>query len=231
MPKTVAEARTIVEESVLHTDANSFTPIKLDEAIQAACNRFLRETKTQRSTRSLSVTTGTSSYDLATEFTAGFGSDQIVGVPYLAAPDYRPVQIFDFEVIRREYDASASSGRPDMIAFHGSAATVYPTPDDNYTVTMNTWELIDTTNWEIGGTDDTTLAITLNVPEQWVRDVLWWGGRAYMIYGAPGHDDDRAAMGEFLNIIERAKGTGQRSGRTWPSFKGNISQAYGPRRL
>lgn len=231
MPRTVAQARTLVEESLLHSESNSFSKTKLDEAIQASCNRFLRETKTQRSTRTLTTVSGTESYDLETEFTTGFMSDQIVGLPYIAADDYRPLNVVDWEVVRREYDASASSGRPEMVAFHGATALLYPDPDAVYNITCNTWELLDETGWTLGGTDGTTVAVVLNMPEQWVRDVLWWGARAYMIYGAAGHIDDQPAMSEFLNLIERAKGTGQRSGRNWPSYKGGVSQAYSPRRL
>ena len=229
MAFTVEDARKILSTCVLHTYEEALEREKYDRAIIAAGNRFLRETRVARSVKSWSISSGTNTYDLDSAISSEFRPDQIIGLPHLQSTDWRPLQIVDYEVIRREYDASAASGRPEMVGFHGDTAIVFPDPDANYTITVNSWDLLTTTNWTIGGTDATTLAVTLNIPERWCYGVIWWGARAYLLYGAPGHPDDQPAMGEFLNVIERAKGEGQRSGKTWPSYKGTIEQAYGPR--
>lgn len=227
---TVKEARLKLMDSVLHAEANEFTTTKQDRAIIAACNRFLRETHVARSTRSVALTSGTRVYDLDSSVGTGFRPDQIIGMPHIAATDWRPLQVVDYEVIRREFDTSAATGRPEMVGFNGDQMTVFPTPDANYTVTFQTWDVLDQTNWTIGGVDSSTLAVTLNIPNRWADDVIWWGARAYLLMGAPGHPDAGAAMQHFERvIIPSAKGEGQRSGRWWPSYKGTIEQAYGPR--
>jgi len=230
MAITVEQARQKLENAVLHTEVGSFSYKKLDHALIAACNRFLRETHVVRSSETLALSSGTEEYDLDTAISAQFRPDQILGVMYLAADDYSPVQVVAWDVIRREYDTSDASGRPEMIAFNGDKAIVYPSPDTSYNVTMQTWDLLDQTNWTIGGMDATTRAVELNIPDRWVDDVIWFGARAYLLLGAPGHPDAYAAMQEFLrNVIPLAKGEGTRHGAWWPSYKGTLEQGYGPR--
>jgi|14BtaG_2_1085337.scaffolds.fasta_scaffold03225_6 hypothetical protein len=230
MATTVQQAREIVYDSVLHTYDSSFDLTKLDRAIIAACNRFLRETHVARTSRSISVTTGTIEYDLDDEVGTGFRSDQIIGVPHIASSDWRPLQVVDYDIVRREFDTTAATGRPELVAFNGDKAVVYPTPDDNYTVTLQTWDLLNTTGWTVGGTDGTTLAVTLNIPDRWAHDVLWFGARGYLLLGAPGHPDAAPAMSEFMDVVIRgAKGEGNRGGSWWASARGTHEQTYGPR--
>lgn len=230
MATTVQQAREIVYDSVLHTYGGSFNLTKLDRAIIAACNRFLRETRVARTARSVAITTGTIEYDLDDEVGTGFRSDQIIGVPHIADSDWRPLQVVDYDIVRREFDTTAATGRPELIAFNGDKASVYPTPDDNYTVTLQTWDLLDTSDWTVGGTDETTLGVTLNIPDRWSHDVLWFGARGYLLLGAPGHPDAAPAMSEFMDVVVRgAKGEGNRVGSWWPSARGTHEQTYGPR--
>lgn len=230
MAITVEEARKIVFDSTIHTNETAFSTLKVDRAIIAACNRFLRETKVARRTDTFATVASTATYDLDTEIESGFRSDQIIGVPHIASPDWRPLQVVDYEIVRREHDVTAASQRPEMIAFNGATATMYPTPDAAYTIAMRSWELLDTTNWTAGGNDPTTRAKTLNIPDRWSYDVLWFGARGYLLLGAPGHTDGPAAMAEFTgSVIPNATGEGQRGGAWWPSAKGTHEQTYGPR--
>ncbi len=229
MAITVPEARLYVTDSVLHAAQDVFSERKLDMAIRTAFERFLRETQVARSTKTMATVSGTRFYDLDTEIASGFRPDQIVGMPYIQATDYRSLQIVDYEVIRREYDTSDATGRPEMIGFNGNRMFMFPTPDDAYTVNIEAWDTLDITGWTIGGTDATTLAKEINVPDRWAYEVLNIGARAYLILGAPGHPDAQASMYEFERMIARNKGAGQRGGRWWPSSKGTIEQGYGPR--
>ncbi len=230
MAITVPQARQIVTNSVLHTYDAAFDLEKTDRAIIAACNRFLRETHVARATNTISALASTIEYDLDTEVSTGFRPDQIIGVPHIASTDWRPVQVVDYEVLRRMHDAVTASGRPELVAFHGDKAYLYPTPDASYTITLQSWELLDVSSWTIGGTDASTVAHTLNIPDRWAYDVLWFGARGYLLLGAPGHPDAAAAMSEFTGtVIPLAKGEGQRSGAWWPSQMGTHEQTYGPR--
>lgn len=229
MAITVEQARQIVFDSVLHTYDSAFNARKLDRAIIATCNRFLRETHIARTSRSIAIVSDTIEYDLDSEVADGFRPDQIVGVPHVASDDWRPLQIVDYDILRREYDTTEASGRPELISFSGDKAYVFPKPDAGYTITLQTWDLLDTTNWQVGGTDTTTLSKELNIPERWCHDVLWFGARGYLLLGAPGHPDAASSMAEFVNVIARAKGEGQRSGTWWPSRRGTHEQTYGPR--
>lgn len=230
MATTVEQARQIVEESAIHTYGGAFDATKVDRAIIGAANRFLRETRVARSQNTITTVASTVEYDLDSEVSSGFRPDQIIGVPHIASADWRPVQIVDYGVMRREHDTTAASGRPEMISFNGDKAYLYPTPDAAYDITLQSWELLDMTGWTIGGTDPTTLAVELNIPDRWAYDVLWFGARGYMLLGAPGHPDAAAAMSEFTGrVIPMAKGEGQRNGMWWPSRRGTHEQTYGPR--
>lgn len=209
---TVQEARAKVTDSILHTGTQTFSNTKLDRAIIAACNRFLRETRMVRKSSSLSITSGTITYDLDTLATGGLNIEQIIGVLHIASTDWKRVKLVDYNVVRHRHEHESAVGKPSMVAVDGDNLVVYPTPDANYTLTVQTWELLDQTGWTIGGDDATTLAVELNVPDRWIDDVLWWGARAYMLLGAPGHPDASASMSEFSRVvIPKARGEGTKS--------------------
>ncbi|MDB4261468.1 hypothetical protein N9878_01235 [bacterium] len=212
MATTVQQARAKVIDSILHTGTATFSETKIDRAIIASCNRFLRETRLVRKKHTVSIIAGTITYDLDTLVAAGLEFQQVMSVANLASTDWGKVDIVDFDSVRFEHEDNTRTDKPEMIGFDGDNMVVWPTPDANYTLDVQTYQLTDETGWTIGGTDATTLAVVLNVPARWVDDVLWFGARAYLLFGAPGHRDAAPAMSEFIrNIIPKAKGENLKS--------------------
>lgn len=207
MAYTVETARAMLLDSIVHTGTASFSNSKLDRAIIAACNRFLRETRIVRKQTDVSLSDGTTTYDLDTLTSGGTNFRRIINVMHIASPDWNEVELVDYNTVRQEFEDSTAKGKPEMVAIDGDNLVVHPTPDAAYTLNVQTYELLDQTGWTVGGTDGTTLAVTLNVPEDWIDDVLWFGARAYLLLGAPGHPDARVAMAEFTRvIIPKARG-------------------------
>jgi hypothetical protein len=212
MAVTVEEARAKVLDSILHTGTTTFSESKLDRAIIASVNRFLRETRLSRKTHSISISDGVISYSMATLAAAGTDLEARVGVAHVASTDWERVKYTDYNNIRHRHEKESADGKPELIGFDGDNMIVYPTPDAAYTLTVQTYELQDVSSWTIGGTDGTTLAVTLDVPDRWVDDVLWFGARGYLLFGAPGHVDASAAMAEFTRVlIPKARGDTLRS--------------------
>jgi len=204
---TVEEARAKVRDSIVHTGTSSFSDTKVDRAIIAACNRFLRETRIVRKQTDVSLSDGTTTYSLATLKSGGTDFDRLIQIMHLASPGWERVEMSDYNVVRSHLEEDSSEGEPKLVALDGDNLVVYPTPDASYTLKVQTYELQDETGWTIGGSDGTTLAVTLTVPDAWVDDVLWFGARAYLLLGAPGHPDARPAMVEFTrSVIPRAIG-------------------------
>ncbi len=209
MAVTVETARAILADSILHTGSSTFSDTKKDRAILSAVNRFLRETRLNRKKQSISITSGTISYSLATLEAAGTNLDNIMGTMHIAPTDWREVKLVDYDTIREQHDDHEKTGHPELVGVDGDNLVVYPTPDANYTLTAQTFELQDMTDWTVGDGGATTLAATLSVPDRWVDDVLWFGARGYLLFGAPGHPDAAPAMKEFTRvIIPNAKGEG-----------------------
>jgi hypothetical protein len=185
MAVTVEDARAKVLDSILHAGTATFTESKLDRAIIAAVNRFLRETRLARKTHSIAISDGVLSYSLA----AGTDLENRTGVAHIASTDWERVKYTDYNNIRHRHEKESAEGKPELIGFDGDNMIVYPTPDAAYTLTVQTYELQDVSSWTIGGTDATTLAVTLDIPDRWVDDVLWFGARGYLLFGAPGHPE------------------------------------------
>ncbi len=232
MSVTVQEARAKVTDSIVHIGATTFSTTKLDRAIIAAVNRFLRETKIVRAKKTISITDGDVTYDLATLVAAGVDLDRVMSVMHIASTDWSKVEIVDYDLVRAWHEDNDREGEPEIVGFDGDNLVVYPTPDANYTLQLQTYQLQDQTGWTIGGTDGTTLAVTLDVPDRWVDDVLWFGARAYLLLGAPGHPDAAPAMAEFNRvIIPAAKGDGIKAIEPEPSYRRTnplYSQGYNP---
>jgi len=183
---TVQEARAKVTDSIVHIGATTFSTTKLDRAIIAAVNRFLRETKIVRAKKTISITDGDVTYDLATLVAAGVDLDRVMSVMHIASTDWSKVEIVDYDLVRAWHEDNDREGEPEIVGFDGDNLVVYPTPDANYTLQLQTYQLQDQTGWTIGGTDGTTLAVTLDVPDRWVDDVLWFA-LGLLLLGAPGH--------------------------------------------
>lgn len=229
----VGDARSILMDSVLHTGTDTWSTTKQDRAIIVACRRFLRESHCQRTLATFDTVAAQREYVLDSALDsslANFISGALTGKPFIAATDFRPVNVMSFEYVRGQADYSNASGRPELIGFVGNTAWLYPSPDDAYIIRLPMYDDLDMSGWTIGGVDGTTLAHEINIPERYAWDVVWWGCRASLLYGAPGHPDAGASMAEFQSVIARAKNEAQNAGFAFPRSRNYFNQSYGPNR-
>jgi hypothetical protein len=192
----LSEARSILTDSVLHVGNTSFSDAKQDRAIKAACQRFIRETKCNYQSFSVPIVSGSASLNVQTTI-AGFDIQQFM----TARIGYSPVLRTSFQAIEREYAEGVVSGQPTKIAFYAANdAILFPTPNANATLTLTA--RTNLLAWTDGMNTPNT--VTLNVPAEWARDIIWWGARGYMLYGLKGHGEAEPSMKMFGELIQTA---------------------------
>lgn len=201
----IAEARALLGSSVLHAQG-SYDDTDLDRAIIAACQRFVRETKCNRTRTAYSLASGTSSIDLTT------GTGSITG--WLAewwvmgTINSYPVFLNSYDSVVRGYQGNTPTGRPQAIGFLTPSYGLFDKQTDAAYTLYITYSPPFTT-WTAGTATTTT---TIGVPDSYAREIIWWGARGYLLLGAPGHPDDQDALKQFDLVIERARGSINKTG-------------------
>lgn len=205
MALTLKEARATLLSSVLHVSERDFVPLDLDRAIRGSFNRFLRETQITRTTTAVPTVSGTATLDITATSGAGeFRPGMLLDVPFIssATGTYYPVYGAAWDAIRSQLRESTARDRPEQIAWlTADTAYLYPIPDAVYTITFTWWAPLTSFN---AGTGDPG-AVSLNIPEQYVDDLLYWGTRAYLLKGLPGHPEADSSMAEFKEFVRQAK--------------------------
>lgn len=220
---TLEEARQTLQKSILQVGDQDFPPDRLDRAIRGSFNRFLRETHVSRTT--VDATTVISQVTLDVTAAPG-GEDFLPGYLYAESfisssgtDQYKEVNKSSWRQVREELQLSQTTGRPELIAWLGpSRGYLFPIPDLAYSISFPFWKPL--VNWEIGTPDGSD--IELNVPKQYVDDVLWWGARSYLLRGAPGHPEVEAATQAFEMLIDESKGDAISVGATFARRNRNI---------
>jgi hypothetical protein len=101
---------------------------------------------------------------------------------------------------RRRFQTEIPVGQPSLVGFRGDRNGLFNTQMDanhNLMVTHRRRFL----DLDLGSPED----LELNVPENIAGDLVRWGVRAYMLYGAPGHPDAGPSMQRFEMIVDKAK--------------------------
>jgi hypothetical protein len=78
---------------------------------------------------------------------------------------------------------------------------LYPIADAAYTINIPYAQAL--TKWSFGTEKATTT--TIAIPEDIAHEAVWWGARGALLYGAPGHPDDQAAMREFNDLVKEVQ--------------------------
>ncbi len=190
------DAVNILQDSALSISGTTWTPDKLHRAITAAGNRFIRETMCSKARVSISLTSGNSEYNLASSIT-GFTPDWFVWA-YIG---FKPVVQTTWQSLQRFYDVgSIPTGVPTLLAFDADATVlVYPRPITTHTLSLTYRKPLTTF------TAGTASNPEINIPDEYVYDVIWWGARSYLIAGAPGHPEQQAALQKFEQLIQYAR--------------------------
>lgn len=200
----LTEARDVLRDSVLHVSQTSYSLEKLDRALSASGNRLMRETGLNVETFTATFTAGERSLDLA-DVRSDFLSGNATEAPFITANDkFHRLKVVAWATLREQIEMSAAASRPELIAFiTQTEAYIYPTPAEDTTLTFVYRRPL--VSWTMGVADGDS--VTLNVPDQYVHDWIWWGARSYLLHGLPNHKPEAStAQAEFAALIQRAKG-------------------------
>ena len=197
MAMTLTEARLTATNAALHITTTHFGLAKIDRAIRDACDRFLKETRAYTLTTSLTLAADASTLNpISTigDFTIPrFIRAEISGDPITAVP---------YETIRRRFQGETPVGKPTMIAFRrDDLAQFDKQADQAYTVEATHWVGMQSFTLGTGSPG----SVTLRIADEFAGNVVRWGVRAFMLYGAPGHPDAPAALAKFEEEIQKGK--------------------------
>lgn len=204
---TLTEARSILIDSVLHVSPNTYDTTKLDRALKFALGRFVRMTGCSRDSITVTAVESERELDIAAEVDASDPAVYPLSVPNIVSAriGYEPVQIVNFgHIAKLIRDNETADGRPQYAAFETltALATLYPLPDDDYSVVINyTAELVA---WQSGTTESDE--VILNVPDRYIYDAIWLGAGPALVYGEPASNWANGGWAQFEAFIARAKG-------------------------
>lgn len=200
----LTEARTTLIDSVLHVATNTYPTDKQDRALQFALGIFCRKTKVSRVSLNLELAQGVNTVNIQASVPSGNAAFHPAAL-MLARIGYDDVQLIDWRRMLRHYWVnSTQTKQPRLIAFETTTgvATIYPTPDQSYTLTVVYWEPL--IPWTPGTTDDATTF--LNIDERWIRDAIWLGAGTALVYGEVGNLWAQTGWKQFEQYMDQVKG-------------------------
>ena len=195
------EARSVVEDSVLHVGNDTYSPEKKDRAIKYACKRFIRETNCSVQLVDFPISPGDTLVDISNKpGLSDFIRDQFFWAHL--STDQEELRLVPYRSLIRRQTNQGKAGKPTHISWADEKqAYFYPGAGKSYAVRMERRRPL--VAWESG--TDNPGAVALNIPEEWIEDVLWTGGKFALIGGAPGPPDSNVAGQRFDLLIAEAK--------------------------
>ena len=194
---TVTLAEDILDDATF--SGSSFNTSQKHRAIRAAVRRFIRETNCDTELLAITFTSGTKEFDIAGESGwEDFVSDQFIHLHH--DTDGPEIKATDYRDINRKYNGQAKTGKPTHFAWTTRyKAILYPTPDANYACKM--LKRNPAVAISIGGSGTEVI----NIPEEWVDDVITYGAHYYLIKGSATEREAAAtALARFDALIAQA---------------------------
>lgn len=176
---SLTEAREIVRDSVLNVMPGSYSDAKIDRAIQFAGRLFMRETRCVVARANVTLDAGERYADVQDQipdFNVWMWARAQITVDDRI---YRVLRA-DYGAIQRFYESNGNqTGRPRQVGFMSETRIImYPEPEIEYTMEVQYFEPL--TSWTPGASG---ASVTLNIPADFVRDVLWFGAGTALLYG------------------------------------------------
>jgi hypothetical protein len=199
---SLTEAREIVLNSVLHVPNGSYSNEKIDRAIQFAGRLFMRETLCVQKQASITLAADEREVDVqaqAPDFNYWmFSRCHIADGVYL-----KNMKRGDYARIQRAYENSEQTGRPHTIGFNtNSSGLLFPKPTEEYTMILQYAEPF--VDWTPGASGS---SVTINIPADFVRDVLWFGAGTSLIFGENYQNFyPTKGWGYFMQLVKDVKG-------------------------
>lgn len=177
---TLTQAREIVRNSVLHVPNGSYSDSQIDNAILFVGKMWMRDTKCVQKIGQVAITDGNREIDIQASL-PDFNYWMFSRCQIVDDNNYiKTVARDDYSKVANAYCNSTQSGRPRAMGIKtNSTALLYPTPDDDYTLHIIYAEpFVQFT----AGTLSPDV-ITINIPGDLVRDVLWFGAGTALVFG------------------------------------------------
>jgi len=191
----IEEARSTLLDSALHISDSTFDKTKIDRAIRDAGNEWLYVTHSDEATTDIALAASVSSVNI-TSTVSNFTVSQFVR----AEISNRDMALVDYQTVSRRFDGNSPVGQPTMIGFRNDSLAQFDvTTATTHTLNLTYWKQL--TSWVLGDAATSTIETSLNIPEEFAGNIIRWGARAYMIYGAPGHADADAAMQKWHGLL------------------------------
>jgi hypothetical protein len=205
---TVTDARNFVRQFARNAqDSSMYNDASIDRAIQTVCNRFIRVTKATKKTDTLAVTAGASTIDLSE--IDDFRPERLLRAWISGKPE---LELTDFWTIDSRLVNEPSAGVPTLIGFNTTTdGAIFPAPDADYTINL-LW-VPPLTTWTIGATDDAT---ALNLPDDWMQEILVYGATATLQHTEPEHKYASESWKKYLEFETSAMGAGNLGVRAVP---------------
>lgn len=202
----LAEARKTLTDSVLHIGRTDYPVDKQDRALKFALERFLRQTRCNATVTNFTMTAASATQDVTGTFT-NFMPSQVVRCRI----GYKPVVQKNANEVMRKLDESTTQDRPEMIAWEAAnSALVYPIPDSAYTLSLS--RAAPLISWSEGTVED----VEINVPDQFVRDAIWFGASSALVYGQSGSLYASDGWKIFEDLIKEVRGqASMNKGSNW----------------
>jgi len=190
----LSEAVFTVENGALWS--NSYKPGEVHRAIRTAGNLFVMETDCARSTTNVNTVASTATVNV-TSTISGFRQEHLeycrIGTKRLV-----PARI---ETILRWQNGDATAGEPDYFAFEANdSMRTFPIPNAIYAMAIT--HSPPFTSIDPGVTSGST---ELNIPDEYIDGVLWWGASVLLVYGEAGTAYGRPEWQRFEEHIQSVR--------------------------
>lgn len=198
----ITTARVYVREVCRNAgDSTMYSDTAVDHAIQAAADHFIRFTRYTRQVSNLTITA--TSADVTLSIT-GFHPERVIRAWIPAVGELEVIGL------SRWLDLSVNdprTGDPTTIAFTSTtAASLWPTPETSVTGKMMWFPPF--TTWTAGTSDVTTLATTLNIADDDLREILYLGSPHYLQGNEPEHRYAAERWQQFQDYVARRSSAG-----------------------
>lgn len=177
---TLTQARAVVRNSVLHVPNGSYSNEQIDNAILFVGKMWMRDTKCVVKFGQVAIVDGEREIDIQGALPDfdfwSYIRAQIVTTENHIKTVYRD----NYQSVANAYCNGGTSGRPRALGMKDNAtALLYPEPDDDYTLHVFYGEpFVEFTAGTLSPD-----SVTINVPADFVRDVLWFGAGTALVFG------------------------------------------------
>lgn len=218
---TITQAIACVRQAARNAASSSnYSDAEIVRAISAAGNEFVESVRCCRAVSTVPLVSG--DYEIDTSVllaSTGFYPSRVVEV---WQDTYQPLVVTDYRDILKRHNGTTQTGRPELIGWlSDSLAALYPAPDATYAplslqILWHTpFTVIDPTSYA-GATQ-------LNVPEDMMHGIVWWGAPSYLQHTMPEQSFTREAKRQFAEHIAKSRGRYGVLGKVMPkgmAFRG-----------